>query len=242
ENVGLIACNDATLIESGIYSLVKLYFRDKPYYMNVVELIQEIFQKTAYGQCMDLLANPGHTRPDLSQYTFDKYSAIVKYKTSYYTFVLPVRLGMDLGSRTMYLSDYNSPKDHQIVEEILLRIGHLFQAQDDYLDCFGDSLITGKIGTDIEDGKCCWNVVKALELGSDRHKQLLQSHYGVKDFESVKQIRQLYDEMGLDNVFKEYEKTVFNDILEMIDKFKYEMEVPVSIFDEPMAQIYNRNK
>jgi hypothetical protein len=56
--------------------------------------IIQIFRITAYGQCIDLLSKPEGMRPHLSAYTIDKYSAIVKYKTSYYSFVLPLRFGI----------------------------------------------------------------------------------------------------------------------------------------------------
>ena len=46
--------------------------------------------------------------------------------------------------------------------------------QDDFLDCFGDPAVTGKVGTDIEENKCSWLVVQALAKVSPEQKQLLQ--------------------------------------------------------------------
>lgn len=68
-----------------------------------------------------------------------------------------------------------------MAKDILLEMGHFFQVQDDYLDCFGDPSVTGKVGTDIEDNKCSWLVNQALLRGSDKQKTLLETNYARKD-------------------------------------------------------------
>ena len=64
-------------------------------------------------------------------------------------------------------------------------MGHFFQVQDDYLDCFGDPAVTGKIGTDIEDNKCGWLINQALLRCSEEQKKVLEENYAKKDPASV---------------------------------------------------------
>jgi len=46
--------------------------------------------------------------------------------------------------------------------------------QDDYIDCFGDPELTGKVGTDIEDNKCSWLIVQALSRADDEQRAALE--------------------------------------------------------------------
>lgn len=51
--------------------------------------------RTSLGQAMDLHSAPNaNEKPDLSKFTLKTYDAIVKYKTGYYSFFLPVAIAM----------------------------------------------------------------------------------------------------------------------------------------------------
>jgi len=67
---------------------------------------------------------------DLKRFTLDRYRAIVKYKTAFYSFYLPVALGM-------IVSGISDAALYDKAREILMIMGEYFQVQDDYLDCYG---------------------------------------------------------------------------------------------------------
>ena len=102
-----------------------------------------------------------------------RYELITKYKTSIYSFYLPFACAFILANNKATDSEMKMEKD------ILMDIGHLFQVQDDILDAFGDSQMTGKIGRDIEEGKCTWLLCKCLSLLNYQKSIGISSRYHV---------------------------------------------------------------
>ncbi|CAH2327568.1 farnesyl pyrophosphate synthase [Pelobates cultripes] len=93
DGIGLDAVNDSFLLEASIYRLLKKYCRGQTYYLHLLELFLEKLIDTELGQALDLItAQPG--KVDLNRYTETRYKAIVKYKTAFYSFYLPVAAAM----------------------------------------------------------------------------------------------------------------------------------------------------
>ncbi|KAM5294103.1 farnesyl pyrophosphate synthase isoform 1-T2 [Glossophaga mutica] len=230
--IGLDAINDAILLEACIYRLLKVYCREQPYYLNLIELFLQSSYQTEIGQTLDLITAPQGS-VDLDRYTEKRYKSIVKYKTAFYSFYLPV-------AAAMYMAGIDGEKEHANAKKILLEIGELFQIQDDYLDLFGDASVTGKIGTDIQDGKCSWLVVQCLQRASPEQRQILQENYGEKEAEKVARVKMLYEELNLQAVFTQYEEDSYNRLVGLIEQ--HSLSLPPAIFLRLVHQIYKRKK
>ncbi|XP_035544292.1 farnesyl pyrophosphate synthase 1-like isoform X6 [Juglans regia] len=167
---GMVAVNDGVILLNHVRRILRKHFRDKPYYLHLLDLFDEVEFQTASGQMIDLITTLEGEK-DLSKYTF--YHRIVQYKTAYYSFYLPVACAMLMLGGNL--------DNHIDVKNILVEMGVYFQVQDDYLDCFGDPETTGMIGTDIKDFKCSSLLVKALELSNEEQKKVLCDNYGKPD-------------------------------------------------------------
>jgi len=229
DNLGPAAFNDAVLLEASIYALLKKHFREKEYYVDVLEIMHDITYKTIFGQSLD--TRTGLQR-QIESYTMDRYSGIVKYKTSFYSFTLPVALAMAMAGIT-------DPELKRQAEVVTLEMGHFFQVQDDFLDCFGDTELTGKIGTDIQDCKCSWLCVIALQKATAQQRKILLENYGQDEPEKIERVKALYNEMELPKVFAAYEEQTYNLISTHIQQMG--AELPKQLFIEMLQKIYRRS-
>ncbi|EDO19000.1 hypothetical protein Kpol_2002p71 [Vanderwaltozyma polyspora DSM 70294] len=234
EDVGEIAINDAFMLEAAIYELLKKYFRSESYYIDLIELFHDVTFQTEMGQLLDLITAPEES-VDLSKFSLEKHSFIVIFKTAYYSFYLPVALAM-------YVAGNHDPKDLKQAQDVLIPLGEYFQIQDDYLDCFGTPEQIGKIGTDIQDNKCSWVVNKALQLATPEQRKLLDENYGRKNSEMEAKCKKLFNEMGIDKYYHEYEEKVAEDLRAKIAQVDESRGFKGEVLTAFLNKVYKRSK
>ncbi|MBN3315888.1 FPPS synthase, partial [Atractosteus spatula] len=232
DGVGLDAINDAFLLEGVIYRLLRRHCRGEKYYTQLLELFLETSFQTELGQALDLMTAQADL-VNLTRFTEERYRAIVKYKTAFYSFYLPV-------AAAMYMAGIDSEEEHSNAKAILLEMGEFFQIQDDYLDCYGDPAVTGKIGMDIEDNKCSWLVVQALSRVSPEQRALLEECYGQKDSASVSRVKQLYAELDMPGLFTRHEEESYRRLTALIHR--HASTLPHAVFLSFAQKIYKRRK
>ncbi|RJE18221.1 farnesyl pyrophosphate synthetase [Aspergillus sclerotialis] len=209
DGVGLAAINDASFLKSLLFSILKRHFYHHLEYTSIIELFNEASYRTELGQLADeYMAVKAR---GMDQMTAEAYSFIARNKTAFYSFYLPVALALH------YLHLANESNLEQ-VKTIMLSMGEYFQVQDDYLDCFGDPSVIGKVGTDIEDHKCTWLIVRTLSLCSLEQRQVLDLSYGRQGTVHDTNVRTIFHDLRLERLYREYEDEKVYELQKEIDR------------------------
>lgn len=130
---------------------------------------------------------------------------------------------------------YPNPEE---IKHICDEMGHYHQCQNDLLDVFNVGGILHKTGHDIEINKCSWLSTTCMERANDVQKQIMIDNYGKKgewqnewrgnvewknhnstttDPECIERVRQLYLDMDLHQVYKEFAYKEYDHINGLID-------------------------
>jgi farnesyl diphosphate synthase len=235
KGVGHIAINDAVTIEALVFKILKRHFAQDECYLQLVDLMMETTFQTELGQLLDTMCD----NLEISDFSLERWTAIVTYKTAFYSFYLSVAFAMVYAGITDQAA-YDSART------ILLKMGVYFQAQDDYLDCYGTPEQIGKIGTDIESKKCGWLFCNAYEGKTTppitpKQKALLDAKYGKCKVGSSdeKAIKALYEELNLERQYKAYEEQAYVEIMALKPTVT---EVPWEVFEVFLNKIFKRSK
>lgn len=234
EEVGEIAINDAFMLEGAIYCLLKNHFKQDSYYVELLELFHDVTFQTELGQLLDLITAP-EDNVDLDKFSLDRHSFIVRFKTAYYSFYLPVALAM-------HAAGISDARDLKQAQDVLIPLGEYFQIQDDYLDCFGKPEDIGKIGTDIQDNKCSWVVNTALKLCSPEQRKVLDENYGRKDAQCEQKCRKIFEDLRIDECYHEYEEKIAEDLRALIARADESRGFKRDVLTAFLGKVYKRQK
>ncbi|CAI5438140.1 unnamed protein product [Caenorhabditis angaria] len=207
EGVGMSAINDAFIMDSCVEDILR---HSLPGHVNIDRLCdayRKSKQKTLVGQMLDTSSAFA-----VESFTWDRYELLVENKTAHYSIYHPLQMALLMSDVLAY---------HANVKRVAYQIGFLFQAQDDFLDVYGDPSVTGKIGTDIQDGKCTWLAVRALqkmEKADDREMfERFKTIFGKANPEQIAEVKQIYEKLGVASEFKKFEQHFAGEIMKSID-------------------------
>lgn len=228
------AINDSLLLESFVYWILKRHFKSRPMlYIALTDLFREVTYLTELGQMLDISCE---TEKNFSKFTKNMYHRICHNKTAMYTFYLPIAAGL-LIAKEGEVSD----KTLNICSEICSQLGLKFQIQDDYLDCYGDSKVMGKVGTDIRDHKCTWLLLQALQLVNPSELSMLQELYGNTEEEgSEKKVTALYTKLGLPDLYAREQEESFTACYKRINEVA--SIIPPAVFLPVLYKMQGRSK
>ena len=233
-SVGMIAINDAILLETSMYVLLKKHFRSHPCYVDMVELLHDVSFKTEIGQSCDLIF-ARKDNVDLNNFAPEKQSFTIIYKTAYYSFYLPVVLAL-------YNLELATPLNLKYCENILIPLGEYYQNQDDYLDNFGSPEIIGKPQMDIQDNRCSWLIIQALKMASPEQRKVLDECYGRKDMKKVMKVKEVFNDLKLEQVYFDYERDIVERIKNLIDDVDESGGLKRSVFIAFLEKIHGRSR
>lgn len=230
-DIGLAAINDGLLLDCGINKIIQKEIPSHPRKNAILREIATAKQKTVIGQMLDM------NTTDLSEFTWSRYSSIVKHKTSHYSYLLPLNIGM-------HLADYTTP--HQVqLRQIAYDLGYLFQAQDDYLDCFGDSSITGKSNlVDLAEGKCTWVTCALIEKLEKTNKSVeldnFKKNFSTKDENKLIIARNIIVEQGIEEDCLKFQKQKVSELHQ--DIMSYPIEPIRHVLELTLDEMTGRQK
>lgn len=199
------AINDGLLLEQVMYELIEANEYTKRFALAASRALRDASMRTVIGQHLDT-----YPPKSLLEFTRDQWLSVVRFKTAFYTFWLPCELGILVSGKTY------SEKEMKILKSVCLLLGELFQAQDDMLDCYGELSDIGKVGRDIEEGKCTWLLYTALESSdAETRSELVRLFSNEKrsdDPAIALQVKSIYTGLNIRAKYEEFFESMSREI------------------------------
>lgn len=240
------AINDGLIILAWATKVAHHYFNGRADILaSTLKCFHDVDMATAMGQFYDVtsMMNAEELDPDVphgpticySEFTLFNYRRIVRYKTAYYTYWLPLQMGLIVSGGLKLV-------DAKLVHDLAMLMGEYFQVQDDVMDCFTPPEILGKVGTDIKDAKCSWLAVTFLSVATEKETKVFKENYGKSDDKSEEEVKKLFNETNLLSKFEEYEKGVVSQVEGFLNSLKESCPAFATSVEKLWKKTFKRSK
>uniref|UniRef100_A0A2A4JDM5 Farnesyl diphosphate synthase n=1 Tax=Heliothis virescens TaxID=7102 RepID=A0A2A4JDM5_HELVI len=216
--VGTSATNDCMLIYLCLMEVLQNNFDKEPFCLDLIRIIHDTAMYTSIGQYLDYTSGYSKEKNNFEEFTMDRFNAISIQKTAYYSFRLPLLV-------SLLLVKNGKQKDLTEQIKICFEFGKLLQYQNDYKDVYWNTATAGKEGTDIQECKLSWIALTALERCNEAQRSIFKEYYGSKNPEHIKRIKQLYDEMKMDEMYNDFERSFYENLKRRIYALPTEGEI-----------------
>ncbi|GKZ28865.1 hypothetical protein AbraIFM66950_001489 [Aspergillus brasiliensis] len=152
------------------------------------------------------------------------YDNIRRLKSGYYSFYLSVLVALQ------YLQ-LDTPLNVKQIEDLLIPLGSFYQFQNDYLDIVGALHMTGKIGTHIQENKCSWVIIQALQICSEAQWGVLLENYGQSSQDSALKCQRIFEALPFREFYKSEESRALGRIEDSICNLDESEGLRRGIFD-----------
>ncbi|KAL4833888.1 hypothetical protein H8958_010619 [Nasalis larvatus] len=214
--IDLEAISDAILLEVYTYSLLKHYSREQPCYVNLIELFLQSSYQTGLGRPWTS-SQPPRAMSILAD-SLKKYKSIIKYKTAFHSFYLPV-------TAAMYMAGIGVRRSTPIPRKSCWRWQSSFRFRMITLTSLGTPVGPAKLA---RTSKCSRLVVQCLQRATLEQNQILKENYGQKEAGKLTRVKAPYEELDLPAVFLQYEEDSYSHIMGLIEQCA--VPLPPAIF------------
>lgn len=221
-------------ILSGDTMLVLAYQRMMSVGAELLPQTLDLFTETALeigeGQQMDM---EFESRNDVTE---EEYIEMIRLKTSV-LLACALKMGAILAGA--------SNEDADVLYKYGELIGLAFQLQDDYLDVYGTPEVFGKqIGGDIVSNKKTFMLINAYLRAGDEQRARLDELLSAEQFdpqEKIQQVRNIYDDLGIDQLAQERITAYFEQAAQCLKRLSVAPEKLVEL-ESYTAKMMKRNK
>ncbi|MEA2113569.1 MAG: polyprenyl synthetase family protein [Patescibacteria group bacterium] len=166
--------------------------------IKALNILNEMVERTCHGEMLEMFLKE---EKKIKKSDIEK---VLKYKTAYYAFVAPLKIGAVLAG--------GNSKLLKKIEKFALPVGSAFQIQDDILGIFGSQKKIGKpVGSDITENQPNLLIRKTLSLAKAEARRKFQNYLGKSKIsqKDICDIRRIIKESGaLDYCRRKAEKLV----------------------------------